>query len=498
MRKALLLLGLCAIIVVLSLYNLENYPQTWFDEGVHLLAAGRLAVQGQYSFGPALGPTVFFPVAAAFNAGGMTLLSARIVMAIYLLLCIAVYAGLVRYIGGTKVGVVGLLLLLTSPGVGLLTLGRQMLGEVPSLFFFLAAIWLWLAVMRQTNGGARRTVMLLGSGILFGLAVLTKNQLMLWVPAWILMAVVDRFYYKQGKIMDFVLPLVTAALCVAAWYLAQRFLHQQGERLIQYNAQEWSNALQRGILTFSVQRTLSSFKFISSGETFWGLAIPGVLYGMFLSLRRTKEGFAWGLLTIVAIGWLTWLVLLSVGWERYAFIGLAITSIFIAKFFYDLTDGFSLSWKMIRDKVSNQEWDGALIRRIVIITFLIGIIVWPLEGLVQNIFLTTDDTPQQIAAYIAENLPEGGEIETYEPEICFLAQYRCHLPPSYILDAAIRYVWYGGELPSTYYDFREYGAPYLLIGTFGSWTHLYEPDKVEADYDLLHTIGAYRLYQRKA
>ena len=109
--------------------------------------------------------------------------------------------------------------------------------------------------------------------------------------------------------------------------------------------------------------------------------------------------------------------------------------------------------------------------------------------------LLRDDTPQQIATYIVDHLPQGSEIETYDPEVCFLSGYDCHFPPTGTINAAIKYVWYGAPPPSHYYDFREHGAPYLLIGDFGRWVHVYDPEIVERDYDLVTSVGSYELYQ---
>jgi len=65
------------------------------------------------------------------------------------------------------------------------------------------------------------------------------------------------------------------------------------------------------------------------------------------------------------------------------------------------------------------------------------------------------------------------------------------------MDASIRYAWYGAPPPSEYYDFRVHGAPYLLIGDFGRWVHLYDPGVVERDYELCVSIGGYELYRVK-
>lgn len=125
------------------------------------------------------------------------------------------------------------------------------------------------------------------------------------------------------------------------------------------------------------------------------------------------------------------------------------------------------------------------------------IVLRPLQGRFTEVVTGGEDTPQRMAAYIVEYLPRDAEIETYEPEICFLSGYDCHFSPGVTMDASIQYVWYGALPPSEYYDFQEHGAPYLLIGDFGRWVHLYDPEIVERDYEPYVSIGGYELYQAK-
>ncbi|MEZ4638896.1 MAG: hypothetical protein R2856_28710 [Caldilineaceae bacterium] len=76
-------------------------------------------------------------------------------------------------------------LVVTSQGVSLVYYGRQVLGEVPGLLFLLGGLVLWFAAGERA-GYAKLSLI----GLLFGLAVVTKNQyLLLMVPtigiAWV-------------------------------------------------------------------------------------------------------------------------------------------------------------------------------------------------------------------------------------------------------------------------------------------------------------------------
>ncbi len=493
--KACLGLVLAASILFLSLYNLEYHPSTWFDEGWHLLAAEALALKGLYGFGPAVGPTVFFPVAAMFNVAGVGLLQARVVMAIYLLLTTCAFYALALRLYGHRTALVALLFFVSSPGINLLRWGRQVLGEVPAGLFFLAASLIWLKTIEKDDHPKSKLVL---TGVLMGLAILTKNQFLLLVPAWLALWVADRVYYRQGSHSDFLLPLLCAICCVVAWYVGQRFLFPAGQRLAQQNVEEWSSSLSRGILTFSSPRALDSVKFLTGKDTFYAWVLPAWLYTTLLSLHRSKEGLRQAFLALVVAVWLIWFTLLSVGWPRYAFLPLTVTAIFVARLFHDVTDGFRIPVRELWSSIRIGRCDFAAIGKLALLALLAIIIFRPLQARFSEVASQEDTSPQAMAAYIKAHVEPEVQIETWEPEICFLTGYRCHFPPGWTMDAAIKYVWYDAPPPSQYYDFRQHDAQYLLIGDFGRWTHLYEPEIVGRHYELCTSIGGYELYRVKA
>jgi len=486
-------LVLAALILFLSFYNLEYYPPTCFDEGLHLLVAKALALKGLYAFGPAVGPTVFFPVATIFNIAGVGLVQARVAMATYLLLTVCAFYALVLRLYGHRTALVALLIFISSPGINLLHWGRQVIGDVPAGFFFLMASLIWFKAVEKDDQKGK----LILAGILLGLAILTKNQLLLLVPAWLALWVADRVYYRQGSHLDFLLPLLCAGCCVVAWYVGQRFLFPVGQQLAQRNVEEWSGSLSRGILTFSPRRALDSVKFLTGKDTFYAWVLPAWLYTALLGLQRSKEGLRQAFLALVVIVWLIWFILLSVGWPRYAFLPLTVTAVFVARLFHDLTDGFHIPVEKLWSAIRTGRWDFAAIGKLALLALLAIIILRPLQARFSEVVSQKDTSPQAMAAYIEAHLESEAQIETWEPEICFLTGYQCHFPPVWAMDAAIKYVWYDAPPPSQYYDFRQHDTEYLLIGDFGRWTHLYEPKVVEQCYELCTSIGGYELYRVK-
>jgi len=486
---------LTVLLLFLAFYNLRYFPPTWFDEGIHSLAAKRLALTGDYRLGPALGPTVLLPVAGAFRVAGVALIPARLVMVGYLLLCTFAFYLVARRLGGWKVAVVATLLLIGSPGANLLRWGRQVLGEVPATFFLLMALLVWFRVA-DVGRSPRRWAMIGLAGALTGLAILTKNQFLLLLPAWAIVWLVDRWVHRRFETWEPVVVMGVALLGVLGWYALQGLVFPGGDRLMEQNVREWSGALNRGLFTLSFRRMMDAVRFVTDKEAFYGLMLPGVLYGALLSLRSSSRSARWTLVTIASVVWLGWFLLLSAAWPRYAFLPLVFGAICVAQLFHDLTDGFELSIRRLWASLRSGEWDPTLAGRAALILLLVVMTGRYLYGRLSEV-VAQDDAPQQMAAYVVEHVPPDAEIETYDPEICFLAGHSCHLPGSQAMDAAIKYVWYDGTVPSAYHDFASYGAPYLLIGDFSRLVDMYDEEVVVREYDLLVTIGGYELYVRK-
>jgi len=215
-------------------------------------------------------------------------------------------------------------------------------------------------------------------------------------------------------------------------------------------------------------------------------------------LRRSQEGVRWGWLTLTTLVWFGWFVGVSVAWPRYAFLALVIAALSAAKLFHDLTAGYHIPIPALGEKIRSGKWDTPLATRIALMALLLILILRPLQGRLTDVNSDKGRMPHQMAAYIINHLPQGVQIETYEPEVCFLSGYSCHMPPSEVMDASIRYVWYGDVPPSEYYHLQDLDAPYLLIGDFGRLVHAYDPDVVQRDYELETTIGSYELYRAKA
>jgi len=172
-----------------TFYNLEYNPGTWHDEGAALSVSKTLAEDGVYGirtsegyqyFGPiqSVGPTVLIPVALNYKIWGVGLLQGRIVAAGYLLVTTLLFFGVAYSLFGSRVAWVAVVLLFGSRSTQYLFFGRQVLGEVPAIGFFLASWLVWVWGLRSGRFWFYPI-----AGILLGAAMVTKTTYMLLATA---------------------------------------------------------------------------------------------------------------------------------------------------------------------------------------------------------------------------------------------------------------------------------------------------------------------------
>lgn len=492
-----------AVIVFLVLYSLMDYPLTWFDEGSHLHVPKTLVRFGVYAdyssegfryYGPTVGvgPTVMLPIAGIFWLFDIGLLQARLVMAFYLLAAFYAFYILARSLGGRRLAWVALILLVSSRSVGILLWGRQVLGEVPGFFYIAAALGLWFAKWEQAGWG--RLVLV---GLLLGLAMITKYQYLLFLaPTLALAWLVNLVYYRIAPQRTYVVPGIVAAACFAMWQIYM--IVYLGPATASDNLRTLREASAGAALSFSPALMEESLKVLISFPTFLGSLLPVLIYGFLLALPRRRGGQQWGTLWILVAVNLGWYVFASIGWWRYAFLGLALASLFVARLFYDLTDGFQLSvarlWKDLRRGESTSTVSSHMLR-VVMLIWLAIMIIAPLGESVWEIVSPDFNAPEAMAAYLNEHVPQDALIETWEPEMGFLTDHNYHFPPTQLLPQAVSQASLDGPLVSGTYDFVQTQHPhYVLVGEFGRGVALYPADVLAARYRLVTCIGGYELY----
>jgi len=481
-----------AVFVFLAVFNLTEFPTTWFDEGSHLHVPKTLLRFGAYAdyssdgfryYGPTVGvgPTVMLPIAGVFKLFGMGLLQARVVMVVYLLAAVAAFFQLARVLGGERLAWAATALLVATRGVGLLEYGRQVLGEVPGLFFLAAALALWFSAWEKASWKRLALV-----GALAGLAVVTKYQyLLILAPTLGLAWLANLVYYRAAPQRVFLVPGVVAGICFAVWQVYM--IVYLGPATANENLAALRTATAGAALVFSPALMARGLGQLLSLKGYLWLLVPALIYGVRVALPRTRAGQQWGMLLILVVVNLVWYVVASISWLRYAFLGLSVSSLFVARMIHDATNGFQVNLR------GGLPWlRGALL------LWLAAAVALPLAQTARQIVFPASNTPAAMAAYMNANVPSEALVETWEPEMSFLTDHNYHFPPALLLNRAVGYMWLNGPAPAQEYDFVQRQSPaYVLVGGFARWVQLYPQDALDARYRRVTQIGGYELFALK-
>lgn len=197
--------------------RLTENPPTWFDEGIIVQVAMNEAIHnphaqiqiapGTYVSAAQVGTTSYpltYLIAAAFQMFGMSLLTARAVMLIFLILCVCMAFTIARREAGMCLAACSLWLFVTFPP--LYADGKDVLGEVPGLLY----TFLFLYFVSRIEKDRQRWIEYLGAGLFLGLAVATKPIFfLLLVPAGIVFLTLYRTLSVRtvgGAFLGFAVP----------------------------------------------------------------------------------------------------------------------------------------------------------------------------------------------------------------------------------------------------------------------------------------------------
>lgn len=537
----LLALLAVALLFIALTPNLTRFPVTWFDEGSHLHVPKTLVTYGVYAdyssegfryYGPTIGvgPTVMLPIAGVFSLFGIGLLQARLVMAFYLAVSIVLFYVLARRLGRTRFALVATALLLTAQSVSLVEYGRQVLGEVPALVFLLAGLLIWhssftRAAAADRSGVGQDFLKLIVVGLLFGLAVVTKNQFLLVMApsiglAWLICAVYLRL--RKPSLAPqlaplphrlFLVPLITMLIGYGIWQIY--IVLSLGPSTVEENFRILREATAGAAFVFSTDAMRRAFGELVSARAYGRLLILALPYAALLAVllfqRSTpkavtqlslkpisRDAHFWLVLFIFIAINLLWYAIASIGWPRYAFPGLVLSALFIARLLDDVTNGFTLPRGSFATASA-----GVWVQRVV----RLGIVAWAAFVIISNgivlvreIVQPPPPAAQEMADYLNANVSPTATIETWEPEMGFLTDHRYHFPPNALLSKSVNYMWSQGTAPSALYNFMEQtpGAPppqYVLFGSFGQWVGVYPVEVLDQHYRRIAEFGTYQLYE---
>lgn len=495
---------LVVLIVFLLFVRIGSYPSMSPDEGRHVLVPKTLSTDGRYAYksadgyryhGPvvAVGPTLHIPIAMAFEIGGIGITQARLVIALYILAATVLYFRVGRTLFSQKTAIAGTFLLLIAPGYVLANWdegGVIVVGEVPALAFLLAGhLMLWKAI---DNPGIRSWFIV---GVFWALAFMTKNQFaMIVAPTMAMLGLAARWYYKAARVRDVWIPLAIACSVYLAWIGAQFFLIDGSEATTSADLTRSGSIL--NFVTFSAEASMSKLRFLMNTSVLGGFLLPGAAFAAIASLERSVRGFQRATIGALILAWLFWYVTAAMPWPRYAYPALALSCVFLAELFSQLTDGFLHPTRTrIKRWMSGQDLQSAA--RVAFTILFLATIARPLQLEIRRT-LTHDDTSQTaFAAYLNEHVDRNAVIDTGETPLMFLTDHTFHDTPPEVEQISWKYNYFGtGFPPHHYYKPTDVGATYVITGPNSKAVgNLYSEDHLAMCWRLVHSVGMYDLYR---
>lgn len=475
----------------LALYRLESFPRLEYDEGYYLQMSKNLAEHGEYALSyPAQrsdlfgvgndSPTLIVPIAVTFKLFGTSATPVRLIPALYFIGAMLVVYFLSRRLYDWPTAVLAMILvLLAGPREesSTILMGRQVFGELPALFFILIAAWLWFRSWEDD-----RLRWSIGSGLMFGLAFVTKTQFLpIVVPALALLWLADRFIGRQLKLQHLVVPLIVSAIPVGAWY-AYKWIALGPELFGQHLS------ILRSVSGASTWRILpdhwAGSVSILYDEGFAFLGLPGLLYAFASRSRHGLNRLHTLFCATLATGFLLWYVFLSIGWLRYAYAGVMLAAILTAKPLHDVIVAFAFSDQRI--------WAGwrftTILQPLAAVLIVIAIVGYPLYLRSSDVFKKEDRTSQDFAEFLKANTEADARIESFSWEIDFLAERSMHHPAP---DVFVRLLY--GTTPLGY-DPITYDPDYLVHGPYSKGSGLYTDEWLSEHGRLIGSVGTFDLY----
>lgn len=476
-------------------WNLADHPAAWFDEGYKINAAWTLAEHGVYGtetvdgtipFDPGIsaGPVLILPVALAFELGGVGLVQGRIVAVLFALAAVLAFYEVCRFAYGGEVALLLTLALIAAgahPQVGLIQLGRQVMGEVPGLACVLVGLRLWFA--SWTSG--RRTLALL-SGVFCAMALLAKLQIVAGLlPALAVAGAARRRAGRSDWIVSFT-PLVVAIALTAAWRAVEYGLTPAA--MVVQNSAMFRLVVETTILRPHRGRALGNSANIATA--FMLLAIG--LASLRLAWRRDGGDRAWATFVLVLfVGSCSlWYVAFSIAWLRYGFYGLVLATALLGGPLEDLLAALRNRFPSPHRRL--QRGAVALLASAALVLNLAGAARAECTG------------AAEMAAYVRTQVPPDAVIESWDVELDALSGHWSYHHPHqrYLFLAARRYflepVNDGGDARDRFaldYDPLQSDPSFVISGPMSEWTRVY--DRVLwTHFRLVATFGRYRLFER--
>jgi len=193
--------------------------------------------------------------------------------------------------------------------------------------------------------------------------------------------------------------------------------------------------------------------------------------------------------------WMFWYVFASIGWPRYAYPGLAVSSILVAKLMVDVAMAFRL--RVAAESAASRRRGrlSKLLGSAPLLLFIAILVAWPLQNAIRRIASGNNEALYAFAQYIEANLPGDARIASEEWEVDFLTQRTYFHVPGHLIVAYIQYKDLGYPINGGPYDVASVGPQYIIDGPNNKVTRYISEDFLRVHAKLVVSMGEYDLYR---
>lgn len=491
------------IFILMGTYRLETFPPVWWDEGWTLAVARNWVEFGHYGqmlMGEPRGPglsaafPVVAPVALSFKLFGVGVWQGRLPGLFFTLGAIGMLVYLAEVLYNRKVAVGTLVILLFSQGyvhVNPLLVGRQVLGEMPMMFYLLAGYVFSLFALK------RSLWFLLPAVFFWGIAIKTKAQVL---PFWVIslslplgVALLKR-WWKESLL----LVLVLGGSWVVGGWVSRFQVMLVGAPIIAEAPLEGLYDVTALVLDFSARKSALIILIIIGLPTLAGFAYSGMK--LIRSYRRVFEHKHQSLLSLALLGlggsWLLWFVLFASPTFRYLFTPTFIGAVFISDMLFQLTQGFNIKKTLmcISNGLRQHQISMEAIKAVTGLFIIEYGLLFMFFVVSQSVYNFGEPSLKEVTDYFRASELVDKTIETYDSELFFLLDQKYHYPPDEAHVVFIRQTLLGEERVSVY-DPMVVNADYLIVGWFSRMWDVYEKALEGNQYRLVLSTKIYQVYK---
>ncbi len=462
------------------LMQLGQYPHSWYDEGLNTNAIQTFSTTGLYGLrdadgvrlsDPAIqtGLPILLPLALIDHTIGSDLWLMRLPIALTGLLGLVIMYALAYRLYGRLAGLLTVGLLLVLPGestANFIQLSRQVMGEVPTIALIATGLYLLLRAEERP-----RTWVLIG--LCWGLAICLKSQallvLSLTLSVWIVYSLLRR---RHG------LRYLTILLVMAAVYGVDMLWRQAmaGGALDSNMAVLRDGALIH-IIPFRVLLNLQETGVLVR-LGFVVVVVAAVLVlrwrSHWLKSHNPRQEEVERFLLLFVLFWAGWFALVSIGWRRYAFIGIVFTLPLVAAI---------LSRLLTRWPVRGWLQFG-------LVVMVTGVALFEHRAMLRN---PQHDDYQALLSVLHHEIPSDARILTWEWAVGYESAQRYIYPPTSTVNAVTRAAFLRQPVAVGFDPLA--GCPtYVLLGSMELDRQVFEAALDSADPMPLFSQGLYQLY----